>query len=236
MLNHPDASMLTETHDAKSGSGFLKGNAKLFFLVLCVVQLLITYAMQQVVLTNDVLAATLGSEISVNGVNQIIEQKSQWAWLSYAVVPVTLLIGISFVALCHYIVILFNEKSTNDKVWFSNIASFVTSAYAVFIIKSALIFFIAAYLVDITEVQDMQKVDLFSLAALVPVENYDAWWAIPLRTFDLFEILFMVLLTIGVSEMISVNKGQSFKLVLSSYGVGLLLWVLCLRFLRLSFV
>lgn len=74
-----------------------------------------------------------------------------------------------------------------------------------------------------------------SLLNITGTENIPSYWLYPLQTLNLFEVAYWFLLAQGVSEATEQSFRQSFGLVMSSYGVGLVLWVILVMFLTITY-
>ncbi|NJK82673.1 MAG: hypothetical protein HC912_01515 [Saprospiraceae bacterium] len=83
--------------------------------------------------------------------------------------------------------------------------------------------------------EDISNFDYFSLLAVVGRENLEIWWMYILYSANLFELLYWIALAYGLRLLLpEAEYDDALKLVLSSYGVGLLLWIVFICFLLVS--
>ncbi|WP_332369080.1 hypothetical protein [Spirosoma telluris] len=85
---------------------------------------------------------------------------------------------------------------------------------------------------------DLNDLTLFyplSLLNLVDAQTIPRYWLAPLQMLNLFEIAYWFLLAYGVADATGLSFKRSFGLVMSSYGVGLVLWVVLVMFLTITY-
>ena len=88
-------------------------------------------------------------------------------------------------------------------------------------------------MVDVDKVEDMMKADKFSLLSLLGQNSVPKWMYYPLQTVNVFEIIFVLLLGYGISYLKDEEK-PNIGFVLSTYGVGLIFWVLFVVFIMIN--
>jgi len=74
----------------------------------------------------------------------------------------------------------------------------------------------------------------WSLVSFISPDQSSNPLVIALQSFDAFEVLYWLVLASGIFLVSDQSYQSSLKLVISSYGVGLFVWVLFLIFLQLS--
>ena len=82
--------------------------------------------------------------------------------------------------------------------------------------------------------EDLQAFNPLSLGNLVNLSEIDAWIAYPLNLISFWELLYWVFLVAGVRELFKVSYWKSFLIVLCSYGIGLVIWVIFVMYLILN--
>lgn len=71
---------------------------------------------------------------------------------------------------------------------------------------------------------------------LFDYEQVEPWLLYPLQVLNVFELLYWFALAYGITRVLpEYDLGRAMGLVLSSYGVGLLVWVATVMFLTLTY-
>jgi hypothetical protein len=89
--------------------------------------------------------------------------------------------------------------------------------------------------------EDLQYFYPLSALNIVGYKGLDAWLIYPLQVLNLFELAYWLLLSyfVGMLAFIEKYKGKpmdlGFKIVASSYGSALLLWVVVVMFFTLNY-
>lgn len=85
----------------------------------------------------------------------------------------------------------------------------------------------------------LEQIEAFwplSLFSIFKDQAVPAWLLYPLYTANIAEIAYWIVLAFGLSSLKKTKFLQSLRTVLSSYGGGLLLWVVFLVFMQLYFL
>ncbi|RQO65994.1 hypothetical protein DBR43_27510 [Pedobacter sp. KBW06] len=123
-------------------------------------------------------------------------------------------------------------KLINVKIHFTRILYVVISAEFIFILQSIfdLVWvFSHKEQLTITEIIDFQSFSIYNLLKNVPSYLFYA-----ATTANLWEILYMMILAYLLKEMLNRSMLQSFGLVILSYGLPLLLWLIFATFIQIS--
>jgi hypothetical protein len=92
--------------------------------------------------------------------------------------------------------------------------------------------------------QDIQSFYPLSALNILGYKGLDAWYIYPLQTLNLFELAYWLLLSYYIGKMASPIKNSEqnkypidfgLKIVASSYGTALLLWVCIVMFFTLNY-
>ena len=170
---------------------------------------------------------SLLEQMSYDKIQELSQESQKWAWLSYALIPVIYLIKFSLVSTCLYTGAFFSNK----RLKFSELFLVAIKAETVFIFLSLFkIIWFSIFKTDYTYL-DFTTFSPMSLLSIVGMESVDKIWHYPLQVFSLFEIIYWFVLAFGVKELLEKDLAPSFKLVLSSYGLGLLSWIVVIMFI-----
>jgi hypothetical protein len=106
------------------------------------------------------------------------------------------------------------------------------------VIKADLIFFVPmllktfwfSFIITDFSLTDFQFFTPLSLLSIFDVSLIDKWLIYPLQTFNVFEVIFWFLLGYQLKSVLRKNFSESFKLIITSYGSGLIIWVVFVVF------
>jgi hypothetical protein len=210
---------------------FLKNNYFLL-LILSLASILSFIILNQCLNTEELLYNSLVDVMSADKVNDTIEVKEKWNWLSYLISPLIILIRTSLVALCLSVGLFFYNTENNIK--FKQF--FKIALLGEFILASVgFIKFIYFYLIktDFT-LEDLQQFYPLSYTNYLDLKNIEPWLVYPLQTINLFEIAYFLVLVYGLHKLLKNKYSKSFEIVAVSYGSGLVIWLGLVMFLTLN--
>jgi len=167
--------------------------------------------------------------------NQTIESmlgfQSRFWWTGYAVTPMLLLLKFLFTSIC----ISVGAMLSITDIKFKEIFKTAMLAEGVFILAQ-IIFMISLYLnLEELTLQNISGYYPLSALSFIGIENVNAKWAIyPLQTINLFEALYIAVISWLLSKQWKPDFFESLNIVIPSYGLGLLLWMVLVAFLTLQ--
>jgi hypothetical protein len=170
---------------------------------------------------------SLLEQMSYEKIQELSKESEKWVWFSYAIVPLIYLIKFSLVSTCLYIGAFFMNK----RLKFNELFLVAIKAEMVFIFLSLFkIIWFSIFKTDYTYL-DFTTFSPISLLSIVGIESVDKIWHYPLQVFSLFEVVYWFVLAFGIKKLLEKDLAPSFKLVLSSYGLGLLSWIVVIMFI-----
>jgi hypothetical protein len=159
---------------------------------------------------------------------QIRSLFSRMRWLVIALIPVIIIIRILFTSSCLFIGSITNENRVGTK--FSDMFNIALKSDVIMVLYACFNFLLVINM-SFSAPQEIYKYT--SLLCLVDINVTDTWLMIPLISINIFEVLYWFFL----AKLLSVNYNEtftnSFKFILSTYGVGFLIYVLLMMFLTL---
>ncbi|MBL4655446.1 MAG: hypothetical protein JKY33_06455 [Bacteroidia bacterium] len=201
-----------------------------FFVILCMYYFLNTYIISDVVITKELYYQSYGEQVAFEQIDAYVEASEKWSWIGYVFLPLVLLIKISFVALCLNIGTLLNGINIGFKKLFQIVMiAHVVFACASFIKGIWLLFFI-----DVHTLQDIQLMYPLSLLSIVDTKEIEAWLIYPLQTINLFEFAYWLAIAKGLQMVLNQSFSKMLTLVVSTYGIGLITWMVIVVFLSLN--
>ena len=210
----------------------------IYFFILVLFLLIIGFV-GSIILDNEAkLIQYLNENYTTSQVNMYFETKQKWQWFSYSIIPIFLLIKISIIASILYIGTFFYSKA---KVTFKQLFNAVVKAEFVFLGVGVLKFVWFYFFLTSYTLVDLQYFFPLSALNIVGYKGLDAWFIYPLQVLNLFELAYWLLLAYFIGKMAFTEKDKGkpmdlgFKIVASSYGSALLLWVVVVMFFTLNY-
>lgn len=206
-------------------------NWKLFSGIV-LANLLILLASQTTLINEVVFFNTFSEQLTYDRSMELFNKMRSFAWVSYVVTPLMLLIKFSALSMLIYIGVFFSDL--HKEISLGKIFKVVMLSELVFIAASILkllwfIFFAGNYtLDDMRFFYPLSLINLFSRAEVAP------YWVYPLQTVNLFQLVYVFLLAIGLSRISSIKREVADKVVLATYVPGILVWVALIMFLSID--
>lgn len=205
-------------------------NTVLLFLVFSIFSILIIYIYNNLLDINNFLFTNQIEQLSAEKINTIIENKKKWAWLSYIFIPIVFLIKWCFVTTPLYIgAILFNKELS-----FKQIFSTVIFAEIVFLFLGLTKIIWLFFHKDGLTFEYFSSFTPLSLLNFFDIKYINKIFIYPLQTLNLFELVYWFLLAHLLSKELGFSFGKSLEFVLSTYVVGLFVWIIFVTFLTLN--
>ena len=175
---------------------FFELNGWVVFIFICLCYGLMSYAVQEYVITNEVYYNTFGEQLTMARVSEILDFQKKFLPLRLAIIPLVVFLQIFLASICINVGLLLS----NMKVAFGKLFSIVMKASLIFVIGKVLQLFIAL-VTEIKALADFQKTDIFSLNGLLSNlgMNVNELLTYPLSLINIFEIAFVVVTGIGLS-------------------------------------
>jgi hypothetical protein len=216
----------------------IKKNIFFKYTVLGLFLILTTEVSNKLLNLDILLYNSLSEQLTTSQINKYFEIKEKWQWLSYTIIPLILLIKTLLITSVLYIGTFFYSKV---KVTFKQLLSAVINAEYVFLGVGILkivwfYFFQTSYTLE-----DLQYFYPLSALNIVGYKGLEAWFIYPLQVLNLFELAYWLLLSYFIGKLAFTEKDKGkpmdlgFKIVASSYGSALLLWVVVVMFFTLNY-
>jgi hypothetical protein len=202
------------------------------FIGIVIANLLLIWLSRSVLINDIVFYNTYSEQLTYERSLQLFDRMNSMAWITYIFTPVILLIKFSVVSMLIYIGIIFCKME--DKVSLGSVFKVVIASEIVFVFASALkflwfILFGGNYnLNDLGFFYPLSIINFFSPSEVSKV------WIYPLQTLNLFHIVYIISISLGINKVCSIDKSDSEKAVLLSYLPGLALWISLIMFLTID--
>jgi len=209
---------------------------KLLFLV--VFTFISIFASSYLLKVDKIIISTLSEKFSYDQVIEILDFQKKWELLSYGIILLILLIKISLISSVLYIGTFFYSKA---KVTFKQLFNTVVKAEFVFLGVGVLKIVWFYFFQTNYTLEDLQYFYPLSALNIVGYQGLDAWFIYPLQVLNLFELAYWLLLSYFIGKLAFTEKDKGkpmdlgLKIVASSYGSALLLWVVVVMFFTLNY-
>ncbi|HHV41650.1 MAG TPA: hypothetical protein GXX72_02225 [Clostridiaceae bacterium] len=154
------------------------------------------------------------------------------AWVVYIITPVLMLIKFSAISVLLYIGVFFYDL--HKQITLGKIFKVVIISELVFIVASItkllwFIFFAGNYTLD-----DMSFFYPLSLINLFNRAEVATYWIYPLQTVNIFQVLYVLSLAMGLSRVSSFKKEVADRVVLFTYVPAIAVWIALFMFLSID--
>jgi hypothetical protein len=181
------------------------------------------------VLTEGVYYQTFGGHLPTEQMDRLLRLRRGSAWLSYAFIPLTMIVRIGFTALC----LLIGAVLVEYELPFTKAFKIALAADVVFVADSYVKtgWLAATHVATVTQAASFTPLSLFSL---VGPEHVAMWMAYPLQLANAFELLYWIVLALVLRAALQRPFGSMLKFVAGSYGFGFLVYVMAVMFLAVN--
>lgn len=208
----------------------LKGWKLLIGIVLS--NFLLLWLSKSLLINEVVFYNTYSEQLTYDRSLKLFERMNNLSWVSYAFLPVLLLIKFSLISLLLYIGIVFFNKQ--DKVSLGSVFKVVIASELIFIIAGLVKFIWFYFFTGNYDLNDMGFFYPLSLINLFDQVEVSKMWTYPLQTLNLFHLGYILLISYGLHKVCLIDKADSDKIVLTSYLPGLALWISLIMFLTIE--
>lgn len=220
----------TRAPNYKAPSLWETGSNWQWFVLICLLYAYSTYMHQAFVISDALFYNSYGEQLAFERIEQMLNVQAKLSWVSYVFIPFFVGIKLLLVSLC----LVGGSIWDSLKVGFRRIWSIVLRAELIFALGSVCTVLFLTFFVELSTIEDLQGFHHFSLKGLFPFEDLNAWYLYPLQVVSLFEILYVIFLVKGMQALSGKGAYVMLELVGKSYGLGLLIWVLLVIFLKLN--
>jgi len=204
------------------------------FLILIVFFLLFTYA-DSLFLTDNLYYKSLGDQLALERIAEMLEKSKKLNWLMYIFLPVLVLLRVFYTSVFLFIGIFFTEQ----KIEYGKIFKVALLADFVFVLSALVRLVMFIFFVEVSSLEDF-GLQPFSVLGLIDQNSVEPMFLYPLTRANLFQFIYFFVLAALLKGSIyepntkKISYWKSLKLVIISYGSGLLLWILFIMFFTLN--
>lgn len=201
-------------------------DTRIVLAVLILIELAFNLVLQYYAVNDEVLYNSLAQELTIEEVESTIRMTHSSAWGVFLWAPLSILAQLFFITVCINIGTLLLRYD----IRFKEIFGVVTKAFIIFAIARLLL--IAMYTsFGVNQLSDLDFLSRFSLYSVLNKEALPDWAIFPLQKINLFQMLFILLLAIGLNTLQHRGTRRWIPFVLATYGTGLIISIVLIIFL-----
>jgi hypothetical protein len=205
---------------------------KWHFILLSLLTIFESFCLIKLLNINQLLNINLTHTLKSDDVEKYLNFRDKWAYISYLLIPIIILVKVVIISSILYIgTFIFNEKKIKFKQLFH------ISIKAEYLFLLAPIFKIIWFYFFQTNytLEDIQYFYPFSALNIVGYKGLEPWLIYPFQILNLFELAYWLILAYFIGKITETNMDRGLKIVASSYGSALLLWVVVIMFFTLNY-
>lgn len=208
------------------------------YLVLCIALMVITELTKSVLHFDQLFYNSLAENLTTKQIDNILALQDKWKWVGYIFVPVYVLIKTGLIASVLYVGVFFFCKK---EITFKTLWAITIKADFIFLLVPVFKIIWFCFFQTTYTLTDFQSFFPLSALNIIGYKGLESWFVYPLQTLNLFEIAYWLLLSyfIGKLAFSEVEKGKpidlGFKIVASSYGSAMVLWIAVIMFFTLNY-
>jgi hypothetical protein len=200
------------------------------FLLCCISVTLTTLLNQNFIISDALYYNNFAESMTVERIEEFIDSTKKWSWISYSLIPFFYFIKFTLVAACISTGLYFQENRFRFKEAFG----LAIWAEGVFILVAVVKLLWFVLVQTNYTLQDLQFFFPLSTLNFFDVKHLEPYLVYPLQVLNLFEIVYWFVLAYGIKKMVGISLERGMTVVASSYGVGLVIWVVFVVFLTLN--
>ena len=201
-----------------------------YFLFYCLITIIITWLNQTFIISDSLYYNSFAESMTVEKIEEFIDSTKKWSWVSYSLVPFFYLLKFTLVASCISTGLYFQENRFRFKEAFG----LAIWAEGVFILVAVIKLLWFVFIQTNYTLQDLQFFFLLSTLNFFDVKHLESYLVYPLQVLNLFELVNWFVLAYGIKKMLGSSLERGMTVVASSYGVGLVIWVVFVVFLTIN--
>jgi len=200
------------------------------YLTFLLVTISLIYVFNTFLVTKDAFYNTYQNQLENYTIEEIFYGQREHDWISYLLLPLWLLLKIFMVSLCLQTGLILNDT----KLKFGTTFKIALTAEFVFLLPQLIK--LAWFLLVKTDYTliDVQQFYPLSALNLFKVENLPALLIYPFQTFNVFELLYWIILAGSIKQALDTDINHGIRVVFSGYIPALVLWVICVMFITVS--
>lgn len=222
--------------EESSGEDEVRGlssfNGWILFLFVVAVYVGISFIANTFLITEELYYQTYGEQMAADRIRDILAVQDQYMWVSYSIIPVMIGLKITFTTLCLSVGAVLMEYG---KMTFSKLFKVAMVCEGVFILRAIWQY---VYVFNFTNVETLEDLSqgVASVAVFFPKDAIPQWATYALQTMNLFEIFYVAAIASLCAYAFRRDTSSMFAFSATSYGIGLILWIVAATFFLMQVV
>jgi len=200
------------------------------FVLLVLTAILHSFLLDIFVYTEDTYYYAFSDSLSGDRIDELVKGMKNMEWIGYLLIPFLYAIKIFLVCACIYTGIFF----ANIKASFGSLFRTVVKCEFLFLIPSALRLFWFTLVKTNYTLEDIDNFPPFSILVFCESSISETWLKYALSFVNVIQLSYILLISRGISNNLDLSFTGTVGLIVKSYGLGLLLWILFVVFLIVS--
>jgi hypothetical protein len=199
-------------------------------IILFTATILLGFSLKEILRVDELVLSSLAEQFSKEQLEKIIPSQKRLQTISYFFIPLMLILKISIIAAILDVGMFFFDRGIKYKKLFN----IVTKAEFIFLLVIIFkIFWFYVFQPNYT-LKDIEYFYPFSALNIIGYEGLQTWYIYPFQVLNLFEIAYWFILAYLMGKELKTSTEKGLTIVASSYGVGLLIWVVGVMFFTLN--
>jgi hypothetical protein len=207
-------------------------NTFFLYIILSISLIVLSEAIKKLLNLDDLIYFYLSEKMSISQLENYLELQENWKSIGLIILPLLILIKTTLIAsVLHMGAFFFSKiKFTFNQLW-----NIVINAEFIFILVP--IFKIVWFYIFQTNytLEDIQYFFPLSALNIIGYKGLEPWLIYPFQILNLFELAYWLVLAYFIGKATETNMDHGLKIVASSYGSALLLWVVVIMFFTLNY-
>lgn len=202
------------------------------FLFLTILTILITEITKSVLNLDKLIYSSLSEQLTTQQIEDFLNLQNKWQWFGYFFAPIMLLIKITLITSVIYIgIFFFSKKEVSYKILWD----IVINAEFIFLLVPFFKIIWFYFFQTNYKLEDFQYFYPISTLNIIGYQGLEPWFIYPFQILNLFELAYWLILAFYIGKITQTNMDNGLKIVASSYGAALLLWVVTIMFFTLNY-
>jgi hypothetical protein len=177
----------------------------------------------------DIILSTLGQQISYENGLKIYYDFLKHKWIGILAIPLLTIIRVLYTTIALFI----GDYFSNEKIGFRFCFNVSLKAEIAFVLLTITSLIFIEFVWQINTLTDLSIIPL-SLLHLFIKSSYPAWSGAILSILNLWEIIYMILISVFLGYYNNKTFFKNIGFTLSTYGVALLFWIVILTYIAIT--
>ena len=163
-------------------------------------------------------------------IQSLIIFQDKWSWITFLLIPLVYLVKLT--ALTMWIlcgVIIFGRN-----VSFSLLFRKILEIEFIWLVPQLLSIIWFGFIESLLSINQIESFGYFSVVDLVTSDYLDTWMMHPLKSINLIQVLYLLLLANEIRKILDIDYSRSLKFTIPTYGSALFIWVIFYAFISLN--